>query len=122
MPKDVDKSKAKRIKRLLKKKNRAVADIQIAVASNWTLVVLIDKTCVEHKPGDIFDVKKKSGYPNGKIWEVLTALERKFYGDSFLDQISLDREKLTIVMKKGEHPDKQFERAFQIQVGHRHKE
>ena len=51
---------------------------------------MINKTCTEHEPGDIFDVKKKNGYLNGKILEVLTAFEKKYRGDSFLDQISLD--------------------------------
>ena len=85
-------------------------------------MTLIDKICTKHKPEDIFDVKKKNGYPNGKIWKVLTAFEKRFRGDSFLDQISLNREKLTIVMKKGEHLDKKFKRVFQIQMQHRHME
>ena len=89
--------------------NRAVADIQTVAISDWMLITMINKTCTEHEPGDIFDQAKKNRHQNGNIWEVLIAFEKKFQGDSFLDQISLDKEKLTIIMKKGEHPDKQFE-------------
>ena len=58
-PKETNKLKAKRIKRFLKKNNRAVADVQIAVASNWTLITMINKTCTEDEPRNIFDVKNK---------------------------------------------------------------
>ena len=34
----------------------------------------------------------------------------------------MNREKLTIVIKKDKHPDKQFDWAFQIQARHRHRE
>ena len=50
------------------------------------------------------------------------AFEKKFQGDIFLDQISVDKDKLTSVIKQGKHPDKMFDWAFQIEAQHRHKE
>lgn len=102
--------------------NSSVQLVQTIVASNWTLVVMVDKTCTAHEPRDTFNVVEKNECSNGKIWEVLTTFEEKSQGDSILDQISLDKDKLTIVMKKKEYLDKQFNQVVQIQARHRHKE
>ena len=64
-----------------------MADIRIACASNRTLIVYIGKKCTAHEIDDPFDAKKKNGFPNGKIWEVIKVFEKKFCRDSLLDQI-----------------------------------
>ena len=66
--------------------------------------------------GDPYDCKKTCVYPNGRIWLVLAAFVQKYRGDGFLDQIVLDKNKLTISFRKGEHPDKQIARIFVIQA------
>ena len=77
---------------------------------------MIDKTKTTTDAGDPNHKNKKSCYPQGQIWLVLASLIKKFRGDGFLDQIALDKDKLTIIIRKGEHPDKQFARGFMVQA------
>ena len=99
-----------------------MSDIRNAFNSNQTLLVLINKTKTTTDDNDPHDDNKVSYYPNGRIWMTLAALIKKFRGDSFLDQIARDKDKLTIVIRKGEHPDKQFARRFAIQAKNMYKQ
>ena len=109
-PKSSDKAMVKKVKKLLKQNERAMADVRSAFTDNWMLLVLINKTKTTTDPGDPHDRNKKSYYLQGQIWLVLASLIKKYRGDSFLDQIALDKDKLTIIIRKGEHPDKQSAR------------
>ena len=56
--------------------------------------------------------KKTSYYPNGRIQLIVVAFIEKFSRDSFLNQITLNKDKLTIIIGRREHLDKQFTRGF----------
>ena len=43
------------------------------------------------------------------------------FKDSVLDQIDLNKAIATVVMKEGEHPDKQFERMYKVRKEFRHR-
>ena len=60
-------------------------------------------------------------FPNGRIWLVLIVFHKKYRGDSLLDKIQLNKDMLIIVQNPGEHPDKQFNRAYRILSNYSHK-
>ena len=92
-----------------------MAYIRSAFTPNWTLLVLINKTKTTTDVNDPFDSHKVSYFLNGRIWLTLVSLIKKYRRDSFPDQIALDKEQLTIFIKRIEHLDKQFARGFSIQ-------
>ena len=62
------------------------------------------------------DCNKKSQYPYGMILLILEAFIKKFRGDNSLNQITLNKDKLTIIIGRREHLDKQFTRGFTFQA------
>ena len=61
---------------------------------------------------NLHDCKKTRSYPNGRIWLILAAFVKKFRGDSSFNQIFFNKDKLTIIIGRREHLDKQFTRGF----------
>ena len=111
----------KRAKKLMKMNNSAMADIRTACAACSSLVVEINRSCTQHQVGDPHDIAQVNSFPNGRIWICLSNFYIKYRGDSLLDKIGLNKEMNTIVQHDGEHPDKQFDRAWTIYSRYSHK-
>lgn len=98
-----------------------MANMRTGCATDWMLVVMLNKAYTVPKHGDLCATQKTSHYAYGKIWKVLDMVQKKYRGGSFLDKIKLGKNKLTVVIKKGEHLDKKFAKGFVIQARNMHK-
>ena len=80
------------------------------------------KTCTHCDAGDPHDLHLVNKFPNGRIQDVLVAFHKKYRRNSLLDKIQLDKDiMLTIEMKPGVHPDKQFNQVYMILLRYSHK-
>lgn len=100
-PKSNDKAVNKKVKKLLKQNEQEMVDIRLAFVNNLTLILMCDKTNTVPGYSNPHDIWKDSNFAHNKIWEVLTTLNKKFRVDSFLDQFKLDKDKMTIIIKRG---------------------
>ena len=98
----------KQEKKALKKNKKAISSLRISFATTYTVDAMIEST--------IDDAGK---WPYGRIHLVLIGLYDTYRPKSRLDRIQLDRDKLTIKMATGEHPDVLFELAMMVRKKYR---
>jgi purine nucleoside permease len=97
-------------KKALTKNKKAIASLQIAFASTYTVDAMIEATIDD---GEI------PQWPYGQIHLALKELYDSYRPKNRLDRIQLDIDKLTIKMADGEHSDVLSEKAMMVRKKYR---
>ena len=95
-------------KKALKKNKKAISSLRISFANTYTVDAMIEAT-----------MDDAGEWPYGRIHLVMIGLYDTYRPKSRLDRTQMDRDKLTIKMAVGEHPDVLFEQAMMVRKKYR---